>query len=615
MSSEKSFNPDSVNFDFKMPELPIEQGDTPQTQSWAAGRMAIYAALDAALTTHIVQAVKSLNELKWLVEEDVRRTLTELGEQRGTLRHEVDDLRSLQERLENELKISQRELDGVRAQKIGTEREAQNLLQDAQQERERLLREITELRAKSENLPTTLKPKDKEQIWEKFVGTPTPLFPQDENFPTAPKALSANNAPLVAFRPPLEPEVKPAAPRSSNDSLISFPSEKAKGKEPEQEAGKKGEASKLVASTPRFEEKPRFQLPVDVFEFNDEEAEFDDVPTRRVPGGSAIIRLDKIDLSVPEKKGGEKPEAAASAPQNTSSSEVAQGNVSEAVQRARDARIEATRQRVQQLLNRREGAGANLPEAEEVPANLADFGDRPTFASVGAGNQPKNLEKAEMQEIGAKLGLDDVVTPPPMSAVRFNPGFKPRSATGPLAPVAPKPRQPEPEPVVAMDAAGSFTPPTNRGESDLTTPAPRIGDLGEDMAHQFPRQSNTNFVPPRSAPQLTEMQRESLAKFASIPLPLPPAGSNLERTGVGEVETRLTISNLQGLSLLMMEKVMRGLPGVHHVTVTDFRRGVLEMDVRHSPDVKLDEVLPAMPDLKLMLVERGVNSLEFLQER
>lgn len=66
--------------------------------------------------------------------------------------------------------------------------------------------------------------------------------------------------------------------------------------------------------------------------------------------------------------------------------------------------------------------------------------------------------------------------------------------------------------------------------------------------------------------------------------------------------------------MLMMEKVIRSLPGVHQVTVTDFRKGELVMDVRHHPSLALDRVLPQLPDLNLKLISRD-DGLMFAQER
>lgn len=725
MSTENRSGSYFDNLNLGIPATPpIERGDAPELNAWADDRMAIYASLDAAMTHHIVEAVRALNELKRWVEEDARQTMLALGNERETLQQEVKALRQEKNQLQEELRQAERQLEEARATKLAATREAQDLLRESETERERLQREIARLTSQMDTMGHQLQNFMQErfnQLWENFVdsmsspGQPLPSEPETPA-PTVRKDKLATNPPenKVDFEKAVTPppgsiedkdEKEDENNRQSSIPNPQWPAEDLKPVVFESESFSPHDSALSPASVSASPQEKPFEFPLDIFELE----EFDDTPTPRLAGGSPVIRPDKKappetdldlsdwrskmepehDLSLPRRgpessKPAEKPQPAA----------LSTSTDSERARRERE-RSQEIEQRLERWFGKREITPPPAPPVEALPATEApeaeqdkvpdfvfegesvplenkvpefvfepaeekpeaqqlenlQFGDKPTVVPKlirpAIKGVEKERERAELEEIGAKLGFD-VITPPSISAVRFARGFNPAGRVArPAAPslgagfsganVAPQsPQRPLQDVVPTVDyvpeslptevmpkiidfktrsrSGETITPrPTGTSEGEPTTPAPRIGEIGDDFAHQFPMRDMP--LPPLPLTPPHHLEPEPLRRIGSVPMPQPPGGPNSERSSEGDIETKLTISNLQGLSLLMMEKVVRGLSGIHHVTVTDFRKGVLEMDVRHAPDVKLDEVLPAMPELKLTLVERGPNSLEFLQER
>ncbi len=620
MSSEfrSGAYPDNDDFNFKLPpNPPVAHGNNAQLNAWAEERLAIYASLDAAMTRQIVEAVGSLTELKYRIEEDARQTIQSLGSERETLRREVEDLRLEQVQLQDEIKQARRNLEEVRTQKYAVEREAQGILRESEGERERIQREVnhltTQMDAMGQQMRSFLQQRFT-QLWENFVET---LVTQGQPVPPMPESLIAlNNEELKinatpVAKPPMPARSTPVAPLIQHkDESELRPAVFAA----DPISTPFGSVEQIA--TP---DETAFDLSELSLEDDFELQDFDDAPTPRIEGGSPVVRPDKaiwtgspVEQSPSSSSRPDRRHLTILPPaeNETILPEVAANqNQTAPARRTHDQAIE---QRIQRLLGRR-NAGTNNDNAEA--GSEAAQSERL--------QRNKDRDRAELEEIGAKLGLE-VFTPPPIGSIRFGAGFNPganaSSRPNRSAPSDVLPRDPSDEllhdfdkvtpPLVEalppvlnfMPGRGTterepITPPPDFGDEqmEVTTPAPRIGEIGDDFAHQFRRMD----LPPPP------------------PIPMPPSSSGPrdEQVSESDTETKLTISNLQGLSLLMMEKVVRGLQGVRHVTVTDFRKGVLEMDVRHSPDVKLDEVLSAMPELKLMLVERGPNSLEFLQER
>jgi hypothetical protein len=215
-------------------------------------------------------------------------------------------------------------------------------------------------------------------------------------------------------------------------------------------------------------------------------------------------------------------------------------------------------------------------------------------------------DKVAMAEIGAKLGLD-VQTPPPDDAMRFAHGFTPPPEEGEFSKMA----------LTLEELFNSTASSTPSGTNTQTDESPFIGDIGLDNAGGWQSSMpspETDVIP--SIPPISRPRSGAETLYPAYVLNPPPSGSSADDRGniLDDIETKITVSNLQGLSLLMMEKVVRGLGGVRHVTVTDFRKGELVMEVVHNKSLELDKVLPALPDLKLKLISRD-DGLMFIQER
>jgi hypothetical protein len=662
MSTEKRPDSSPENFfkDFELPtNPPLERGDSPVLNLWAEGRMAIYASLDAAMTRHILEAVRSLTELKQQVEEDARQTIQNLSGERENLQREVANLRSEQTALQAEVRQTRQELEELHTQKYTVAQETQVRLSASENERDQLQQEVSRLTAQVEALRQQMQNFLEELRTQGQVNLMLPLPSPTVSDTVGFEAASVKPEVTESFPEPAEPFSLP----TDMFGAASFDNAAKPFKLPTEED--------LVPFEPPVE-----QDSAEPFKLEDDESdlqEFDDAPTPRIVGGSPVIRPDKFIFQpenppTPVAQNGQNGRAGTNVPHLTivppPEPEPARTVTPEELGRAsRLARTQAE-QRMQRLFGKREEEVTPARPEDQLLSSTGTeaaqpaFNDKPTITPNRGAKRDKERDRAELEEIAAKLGFE-VVTPPSLSAVRFGPGFKPRSSSGETA--ARKPSEEAKPPAEKPAEIAPFKPPAMPKPVDLSwatelfgddselesgnkettphTPSPRIGEIGDDLAQQF-RPIGTNHLnreplrlpdldlPPLAPIQPLESLRqadfmpppsmrppEPMRRIPSIPLPPPPGGPDSEKSSEGDIETKLTISNLQGLSLLMMEKVVRGLPGVHHVTVTDFRKGVLEMDVRHAPDVKLDEVLPQLPDLKLTLVERGPNSLEFLQER
>ncbi|MEI6043027.1 MAG: hypothetical protein WCS37_01430 [Chloroflexota bacterium] len=650
-----TFYADNLNISLP-PHPPIERGNAPRLNAWADERLAIYASLDASLTHHMVEAIRSLHELKHAVEEDAHQTILNLTSERETLLREVRELRLEQVQLLDELKQAQRELEEARATKLAVEHETHYLLRESEVERERIQHEITHLTSQmdvmGQQMQTFLQQRFT-QIWESFVES---VVTQNPSNPRLSEAVWGPAMKQILDNPAIVASIFKSDPTRIEPTPLSTSTLELEGLEPALFEPDPTSALGLPAKEAKSSDRAENKL-------LDEELRPAESGTSPTPWVTAVEPVDpssNLAESRPREWHNNKmtPHILDNLldvmPPNFISPRSTNATPPVTYNRRRSDRSQEVEQRIQRLRSLRGISSAQASEVQpkeegslvesksEVISEELDlpFEDRPTV--IPERLQPntryydKARDKAELEEIGAKLGFE-VATPPSLSAVRFAPGFKPRgprlptrssadlskSHSGDISPTVDYVPGFLAEPTVeqAVDLASSSNlsyteasksrPNLNTEETELTTPAPRIGDLGDDMAHQF---SMAN-LPPMPLMPLPDIQPGTMGQFARVPLPLPQGGSSNDHNSDDDIETKLTISNLQGLSLLMMEKVVRGLDGIHHVTVTDFRKGVLEMDVRHSSDVKLEEVLPAMTDLKLMLVERGPNSLEFLQEK
>ncbi|MEI7553998.1 hypothetical protein [Candidatus Chlorohelix sp.] len=325
--------------------------------------------------------------------------------------------------------------------------------------------------------------------------------------------------------------------------------------------------------------------------------EFSDAPTPQLKPHGRIKRLPLEESSLPLTLT-ETPEPQAEVPIPTITSKIPaqipfELPLVETQEKVPSKQSRAVDQRLHHLL----GRGFSQPRIEAS----ADAGEMP----VKVVSSNKNIEvmetraksdKAALADLGSKLGVQEVQTPPPVNSIKLGPGFNSSSYTSGSN---------------LRDASDSASSSEIKRSSESISPTivnPRQGETVMDLTVESERPVIPAHLLPRTNPAA-----ETIVPPARL-RPPPGATTGNENFNPTDIETKLIISNLQGLSLLVMEKVIRSLPGVHQVTVTDFRKGELVMDVRHHLSLALDRVLPQLPDLNLKLISRD-DGLMFVQER
>ncbi len=654
---------------------PLQASDDDLNQ-WASERIAIYSSLDTAMTRNIIEAIGALSELKRRVEEEAQETSQQIIVQRDRLKQQVEALRLEQIRLEDGMKESRRAYEDEQARRIALEHSSAAWLEQARLERDELQRETKLARIQLEEARLELQAfyRDRAEMIEEGGGfaawlekqpkKPEPIYRPVE---LPPIRVKPDEEPLPIFIMPPE-EGEPAIPFTNIQSFGDAPTPRLPGGSPVATAtpASKPSPSTSVAPITTIEE---------VLDDDDEKARADLEAIFNSP--IELPNAKAVAPKPPVKQVEEKPAT-------PTLSETPVEKTRDRVRRAR------TEQRVQHILGKRRpqaaqttvaaDAGTNSakpplveaqpnsgPEVVPVEAELIEasaVGAVSTGTGRGKGSKRRNAspeDKAAMQELGQKLGLDPM-TPPPEEAIRFAPGYTPPPAV-PLSrrilemkasneTVATEPPPARSVPLLEpfsedFSTEDEFGPMTleellEAGEQEVASinenptppedPSPFIGNLGPDNALHFMTEPVTppgqiradkfnpiappiaSMPPPRAA-NGTAPRKQTGPLFPGFPLPPPPSPPS---TGseVGETNfTKLTVSNLQGrYSPLVMEKVVRGLSGVVHVIVTDFSKGVLVMDVRHQISLELAEKLLSMPDLRLKLIEQGPASLEFSQE-
>lgn len=667
MNSENRDRPTTAQeFEFSGPPLippvkvaHVDAGDSDLSQ-WADERLAIYASLDAAMTRHIVEAISALSELKGQIEEDARRTSQQMIVERDQLKHEVEELRLEQVRLEDQLKESRRNYQEEEARRIGLEHSSAAWLEQARSERDELQLEIKRLKVQLEAGRSELQDfyRYRSEAIEDSGGFAAWLEKQ-----SAPKAEPASLPKLFDFNTetPLQPfrlttdEPKPAEPPSYGPEDLAEP-----------------------------------HIPFDWEAFGD-------APTPRVVGGSSVIarQVEAESINEVARQAAEfVDEPLVVEPiKETPAPTLAQVPAERTRDRVRRARTE---QRIQHILGKRrpqvpkispaaDGGDPPPPDLVEPESSEVAQVASPVQRNKTAKKRPAlgaTDERAALKEIGAQLGLDPR-TPPPVANIRFAPGYTPPAASNPLAQMLndlrsnvdvvsapqeaapPRPSSVQLPPVTTSTdeelasfygdyGVEDFGPMTleellEAGEQEIATinenptppdePAPFIGDVGPDKAMRFHAEPITqpgqvredkfillspeNAPPASSKPPTTPDKANSSNRkkatdpleFSAFPLPPPPASVRQTTDLKDTIITKLTVANVQGrFSPLLLEKVVRNLDDVNHVMVTDFSKGVLVMDVRHKPNFDLAAKLLSMTELHLRLVKQGKDSLEFADD-
>jgi hypothetical protein len=536
-----------------MPDLDISD-----LSLWADDRLSIYASLDTAMTKTIVEAVQSLTELKRKIEEDALTRTLRIATERDVMRREVSDLEDQKRQLQEEIAAVRRQLDEEQNKKQTLAKEYDGLVVETRFARERLAEQTAAFTAQLSQMQEAFR-----QVLQEAIQKGGQSFsfsaPSPDILPTKPMPIiTGSNEPTpnqVVVRDKMA-EDKKVVPEISAARLIEF----------------------TEASTPLY-----------------------------MPGiGSSVNGLNgahnngfaRMVETTPPSQVQVKPDK----PKNIDlMNEVFQENPTEDVMEENTARPQRrnnqAEQRVTQFLRRRqtgelqgskvggqrsENADQGL-EARNEPDNESFVSEEDTFLA-----QPQNKEKAKLSEIGLMLGLD-ADTPPDLKAMRFADGYTP-----PPMPVIKDTKRPK-------TIEEIFNAPS--------TPEPAlIGEIGPDVALQWRDALN------EQAKANDASKRRILGDYPLYPTKPPPSGS----TPAGDeatVTTAVKIGNLNGLSLLMMERVVRTLPGVHHVTVTEFDRDQLALEVTHSANIELEKVITSQPQLnKLRVVKSTPGVLEFVQD-
>ena len=429
MTTEKrktsSVSPQAADFNFSDPPpiVPTNPtylaGSDADLEKWSEERIAIYASLDAAMTRHIVEAISALSELKQRVEDEAYEASQVIILERDRLRHEAEELRLEGLKIQDQIKASRRSQQEEEARQIALEHSSDAWTQQARAERDELQLEVKRLKVQLEEVRADLQAFYRQRAEAVEAGGGFAAWLEKHAAPEGEQ-----------YTEPITPPPLPASvvvEHLNADSLGDLP----------------------IFSLDDLNEP---SIPGELEDFGD-------APTPRVPGGSPvqtfpvepvaqsesateIIPLPAAPLEPPTITLSDEEEIAQDHAQvialfnelnDTAQSDENDpiptpfGSVSGEKTRDRQRRVR-TEQRVNHLLNRRRGAtDAPTPAAEALPAEPTTTGrskSRKRPASLAPNSAKAKDEKEALQEIGAQLGLDPM-TPPPVSAMQFAPGFTP----------------------------------------------------------------------------------------------------------------------------------------------------------------------------------------------
>jgi hypothetical protein len=472
----------------------------------------------------------------------------QLEQQRLLLHNEVTTLKQERTHLQDELRIVRREVEEERARKYALEKEA-SLMQGGVESSPGVAREVIALTRRVQELS--------EQLQAFMQGKPVPEMPIRQSYsPASSSSLS-------------EPIFEPEAMTDELDKMMHLTLQEFSDA-PTPQLKPNGRMKRQ----PIEEWSPSFTLP---------ETEKASEPQPEVP----------ISVNAPEQK--------AEMPFEPPSVETQE--------KAPSKQAKEVDQRLQHLLGRRfsQPRFEAAADAGEIPTRVISYkkdAAKKDAANPNAKETRSKSDKAALSDLGSRLGIENVQTPPPITSIKLGPGFATRSYNSGSS---------------LMDILGDLLPDSfssseliNANSSEEPISPTIVNIHPGETVRDLPSEGERPVIPPHLLPR-TNPAAETIVPPARLSPP-PGATTGNEMFNPGDIETKLTISNLQGLSLLMMEKVIRSLPGVHQVTVTDFRKGELVMDVRHHPSLALDRVLPQLPDLNLKLISRD-DGLMFVQER
>lgn len=523
---------------------------------WADDRLNIYASLDAAMTRTIVEAVQSLTELKRRIEEDALARTLRIATERDAIRREMEQLEEQKQALQAELLEARQEIEAEKIRKLALEKENEALQVEARFARDRLQEQMAAFDAQMSQMQETFRQTIAEMKQKSGYTINSVSFPPPPAYPIPEMREADKLSPIILSND--EPTPNQVVIR---DKL-------AEEKKPAPEIS----AARLI----EFSESPTPQYaPLAVFGMNGNGNGklIETTPPGSIPLGEKRTNAELIEELFKGKQFAEEVDQKTNRPQRRNTQ--AEKRVNQVLRKIQTDKLE----------------GKDQESTPVPPIGSRETVSEDTVDQTAPAQSPQTKERAKLSELGAKLGLD-VDTPPDLKALRFADGYTP-----------------PPMPAIKDTNLAKERRPKTIEEIFNTPPTPEpalIGEIGPDVALQWDE--------PLKEPAFELPKRRFLGDYPIYPTKPPPSGS----TPAGNEETLITtvtISNLNGLSLLMMERVVRTLPGVHHVTVTEFDRDQLVLEVTHTANIALEKVITTQPQLnKLRMVKSSPGVLEFVQD-
>jgi hypothetical protein len=652
-----------------------ENGDR-DLDYWATERIAIYASLDAAMTRHIVEAISALSELKQRAEEEALATTQALMKDRDVLKAQVEELREEHIRLETIINDARRAQEEEQARVMILQQSSAVWIEEAQTEREESQIELRRLRAQIEEAQKELNEiytrrseiiagsggfaawLERQSRMGEFVPVLSPAPPEpripgnNDDFGDTPTPKVPGGSPVIRVAPPvpvpmhenrdekMETLLANSDPDTS-DSLRNFDIFEqigdiaVPGDEPSPEIGRLPSPDSIEASLASIfnagattrDRKTRARTDERISQIversrtveDDEAPPIVDLPQNTIEFLKLLGAQLGLDAATPPPTADFKFAPGFTPPPGVSRKPLREllGDFSATSNEQRAASDEPVTSREPIPTSSRAAHDEQVtPKApREIPlpvvpesngsngnggkSSASQRGSIVNRQSSIVNRSDDDFDLAEFEaadELGSRT-LEELLEAGEREAATFREDPTPPDELSPLI--------------------GELGDNAARFESSLP-PTPPSYDWQDSSLRpvSIPPEPSTSppAFPVASGSNPARRPTGGLV-FPGFPLkpPATPGGSAIDASRTRQ--TIVTIANLQGrYSPLMMEKIIRGLPDVAQVIVTDFSKGVLVMDVRHIADFDLAGTLMAMPELRLRLVEQTDGGLEFSQD-
>lgn len=638
---------------------------------WANRRISVFSSLDAALSQAMVEAASALSELKLQVEAEARITTTVIVEERERLQHQVEELRLERVRLQDQISEAKRQHDAERARKLAVEREAELVMEASRRERDRVQVEINQLSRQMEEMGQQLQVFFKQrfaELWTQFAksvappetGVVTPSVEQVFGANFDPAAFLAAKTPDTSLEAAFvgETELEPLVPTVVGSAQAEIKKAVTLQQFEDAPTPKVNIVPVVPADLGRIQMQKEavpadVLLPLEKAVFNQEnEIELDE---------SDFVKIfPPTTTSSAADSSGPQDDVGGSSPRKAKQEQARQH-----VERLLNKRSNRPAHPVE--------AGEVQPPSKTERRRRRAEQDREFFKELGSLLGVEAVTPPPSNQMFFAEGF----TPPPevsnfLAGMQASPEIEPLR---PATPRSRSNRRKKPLEIAPTSVEDILTqipadlPVETAADEVFGEDAPTIGELGPDFAQRWDESqfiargiespledgpafigkvepditpknevssdSIRNITPTETWNEAVEPEIDNIIPFSveklgfkslqpprpsslfdGFPFPLmTPPGANPINEGKQDnaLITKIYVVNLQGLSLLSIEKVIRGLPGVYQVVVTTLDRGEIGMEVRHHPELELDKVLPNLPDFKLKLVERSADTLKFMQ--